>query len=87
MAIPLMSVEDTQKFLAKYVPASGRKSTKYDWYSMEVDQGFTIKHSEMPSVNYSGPTLPDSLFKQGYRISCRKVPGHPEIAMVVHRVK
>ena len=60
---------------------------KYDCESLvEIGCGFPISKTEMPSVNYNGPTSPDYLRNQGVRISCLKT-GDPEEPLAVIRVK
>ena len=84
MTIPLMSLEETRQFKNQYLTTYSKKR-KYDWDNMKVGQGFAIAKTEMPSVNYNGPTLPDYLYKQGWRISCRKT-NNPDYPLFVERI-
>ena len=84
MTIALMSLEETRQFKNQYLTTYSKKR-KYDWVNMKVGQGFAIAKTEMPSVNYNGPTLPDYLYKQGWRISCRKT-NNPDYPLFVERI-
>ena len=84
MTIALMSLEETRQFKDQYLTTYAKKR-KYDWDNMKVGQGFAIAKTEMPSVNYNGPTLPDYLYKQGWRISCRKT-NNPDYPLFVERI-
>ena len=86
MTIVAMNVADATEFKKKF-PNLGSTKKKYDWSSLlEVGYGFPISKTEMPSVNYSGPTLPDYLLQKGWKISCLKT-GDPEIPLWVERVQ
>ena len=81
-----MSADEFNEYIKKFPLMWGGRS-KYPWDELtEVGSGFTIKRSEMPSVNYNGPTSPDYLRNQGIRISCLKT-GDPEEPLAVIRVK
>ena len=84
MTIKLLSPEESRLFEEKFITTYAKKR-KYDWDNMSVGQGFAISKTEMPSVNYSGPTLPDDLYKQGWRISCRKTI-NPDYPLYVKRI-
>ena len=84
MTIALMSLEETRQFKNQYLTTYSKKR-KYDWDNMKVGQGFAIAKTEMPSVNYNGPTLPDYLYRQGWRISCRKT-NNPDYPLFVKRI-
>tara|TARA_B100000427_G_C15226355_1_gene471395 strand:+ start:233 stop:490 length:258 start_codon:yes stop_codon:yes gene_type:complete len=84
MTIKLLSLEESRLFEEKYLSTHAKKR-KYDWDNMIVDQGFPISKTEMPSVNYNGPTLPDYLYRQGWRISCRKTD-NPDYPLYVKRI-
>ena len=83
MTIALMSLEETRQFESQFLTEHSKKR-KYDWDNMKVGQGFAIAKTEMPSVNYNGPTLPDYLYRQGWRISCRKTK-NPDYPLFVKR--
>ena len=86
MPIKAMSADEFNEYIKKF-PLMGGGRSKYPWDALtEVGSGFTIKRSEMPSVNYNGPTSPDYLRNQGVRISCLKT-GDPEEPLAVIRVK
>ncbi len=84
MTIALMSLEETRQFESQFLTEHSKKR-KYDWDNMKVGQGFAIAKTEMPSVNYNGPTLPDYLYRQGWRISCRKT-NNPDYPLFVKRI-
>ena len=84
MTIPLMSLEETRLFEAEFLTQHSKKR-KYDWDNMEIGVSFKIAKTEMPSVNQNGPTLPDYLYKQGWRISCRKT-NNPDYPLFVERI-
>ena len=84
MTIPLMSLEETRLFEAEFLTQHSKKR-KYDWDNMEIGVSFKIAKTEMPSVNYNGPTLPDYLYRQGWRISCRKT-NNPVYPLFVKRI-
>ena len=84
MTIPLMSLEETRLFEAEFLTQHSKKR-KYDWDNMEIGVSFKIAKTEMPSVNYHGPTLPDYLYRQGWRISCRKT-NNPDYPLFVKRI-
>ena len=79
-----MSLEETRQFEAEFLTQHSKKR-KYDWDNMKVGQGFKIAKTEMPSVNYNGPTLPDYLYREGWRISCRKT-NNPDYPLFVKRI-
>ena len=84
MTIALMSLEETRQFKDQYLTTYAKKR-KYDWDNMKVGTSFKISKTEMPSVNYNGPTLPDYLYRQGWRISCRKT-NNPDYPLFVERI-
>ena len=86
MTIIAMNKNDSAEFKKRF-PNLGSTKRKYDWDSLEdIGYGFPISKSEMPSVNYSGPTLPDYLSDQGWKISCQKT-GDPAIPLWIERVE
>ena len=85
MSIKVMSANEALEFKKRF-PNLGATKKKYDWESLtEIGSGFAISKTEMPSVNYSGPSLPEDKIKQGWKISCLKT-GDPDIPLWVERV-
>ena len=65
----------------------GKTKKKYNWDGLtEIGSGFPISKTEMPSVNYSGPSLPQNLIEKGWKISALKT-GDPEYPLWVERVQ
>ena len=78
MTIKLLSPEESRLFEEKFITTYAKKR-KYDWDNMSVGQGFAISKTEMPSVNYSGPTLPDDLYEPAaYRQFHKYGPYEPD---------
>ena len=85
MTIKVMSASEAIEFKKRF-PNLGTTKKKYDWESLvEIGSGFPISKSEMPSVNYSGPSLPQDKIEKGWKISCLKT-GDPEIPLWIERI-
>ena len=85
MTIKVLNPREATEFKKRF-PNLGTTKKKYDWESLvEIGSGFPISKTEMPSVNYSGPSLPEDKIKQGWKISCLKT-GDPEIPLWIERI-
>ena len=85
MTINVMSASEAIEFKKRF-PNLGTTKKKYDWESLiEIGSGFPISKTEMPSVNYSGPSLPEEKIKLGWKISCLRT-GDANIPLWVERV-